>query len=158
MGIHSGQLREYIIRPTLKKISLWSKEAEELLLGTAAVESRLGYWIDQTVVGPGPAYGIFQMERPTHDDVVNNFLAVKMPQLSTTILKITGTPAHSHTWLHGNLYYATAMARIMYLRFKDPIPDTLHGQAEYWKQHWNTRLGSGTIDGYLSAYNNYVRS
>ena len=42
MSIDKDQLRELIIRPTLEELDLWSPEAEDLLMGTAAVESNLG--------------------------------------------------------------------------------------------------------------------
>jgi len=58
------QLRE-LIQVVLKEYDLYSRDAEELLMLTAAVESNLGYYIKQ--VGGGPALGIFQCEPDTLD-------------------------------------------------------------------------------------------
>ena len=54
MGIHPKHLAEYVIRPSLKPLGLYSLEAEQLLLGTAAVESQLGFYLHQI---KGPALG-----------------------------------------------------------------------------------------------------
>ena len=39
MALDAKQLRELVIRPALMEIELWSEAAEELVLGTAIVES-----------------------------------------------------------------------------------------------------------------------
>ena len=49
----------------------------------------------------------------------------------------------------GNLYYATAMCRVHYRRVKEPIPNTVIGQAQYWKRYYNTPLGKGTEENYI---------
>jgi hypothetical protein len=56
MGIRSYDLRQYVIRPTLQRLGLWSLAAENLLLGTAAQESKLGYYLHQL---EGPALGLY---------------------------------------------------------------------------------------------------
>lgn len=43
MGINPHQLRDLVIRPTLKRLGFWSTAAEELVLGTAIQESSLQY-------------------------------------------------------------------------------------------------------------------
>lgn len=59
-----AQLRE-LITHVLKKYDLYSVDAVELLMLTAATEGNLGYYIRQ--VGGGPALGIFQCEPNTYD-------------------------------------------------------------------------------------------
>ena len=39
MGLNPQQFRSLVIRPTLRRLDLWSEAAEELLLGTAIQES-----------------------------------------------------------------------------------------------------------------------
>ena len=65
------QIRSMVIRPALSKINLWSPSAEELVLGTAIVESGLTY-IRQW--GDGPALGLWQVEPSTRNDLYTNFL------------------------------------------------------------------------------------
>ena len=50
------------------------------------------------------------------------------------------------------------MCRVHYARVSEPLPEAgdLDGQAHYWKDHYNTRLGKGTPSGYIQAWNQYV--
>ena len=143
------QLREVIIKPVLETLGLYSKEAEDLLYGTACVESGCGEYIVQ--VGKGPAKGIFQMEPATARDIYANFLKYK-PDLQARVdaLRCDGLSLEEN--LTGNLYYATAMCRVHYLRQPGAIPKDSYGQARYWKDFYNTALGKGTVEKYLKAY------
>lgn len=146
-------LLNYVIRPTLKDIGLWSVEAELLVLGTACAESDCGRWLRQK--GTGPALGIFQMEPATHNDICTNFLNYK-PELAGRICKATRTQNFIAADLITNLAYAAAMCRVHYLRDKEPIPRTLPEQAEYYKRVYNTHLGAGTADGYIKKWRQFV--
>jgi len=152
--IDPKQLLDLIIRPVLRDLDLWSEQAERLLLGTACKESECGRWLKQ--LGGGPALGIFQMEENTHDDIWMNYLDFK-PVLARKIgqwcLKTTETMAGE---MVGNLYYAAAMCRVHYLRAPDAIPDTLAGQARYWKTHYNSPMGAGTESEYMNTWNRMV--
>jgi hypothetical protein len=122
------------------------------VLGTAIQESKLRY-LQQ--LGNGPALGLFQMEPATHDDIHRNFLAYR-PEIMERLraLNHVFTPAA----LAGNAWYAAAMCRIHYYRVPDPLPAVgdIKGQAEYWAVHYNTRLGKGTADDYLKAWERYA--
>lgn len=148
--INPDQLREYVIRPVLKTLDLYSQQAEELLLLTAAHESKLGYFLHQ--VG-GPALGIYQCEPATHDDCWTNFLAYK-PKLAELVREWGG----SAETMTGNLFYATAIARCQYLRDPEPLPfaSDVRGMANYWKRVWNTSQGRGTPDQAFDAYKRFV--
>ena len=142
----------YVIRPALNHIGLGGRPAEELLLGTALQESKLMY-LHQ--LGKGPAKGVFQMEPRTHDDIWGNYLAYKK-QLSTQVFDLSGKGA----WMPpadqmcGNMFYAAAMTRVHYRRVPSALPSAgdLDGQAEYWKEHYNTYLGAGTVEEYVENY------
>lgn len=155
MSINPQQFREHVIRATLQPMGLWSPEAEELLIGTAAHESQLGRYIVQ--VG-GPALGVFQMEGPTWRDLYQTFLVYNNKLMGRIhgVVPMTGrTAEHMIT----DLRYACVMARLKYYRVKDPLPaaDDLQGQARYWKQHYNTPKGRGTVEQYVADYRKYVR-
>lgn len=143
------QLRELIIAPVLKTLGLYSKEAEDLIFGTACVESGCGEYIAQ--LGGGPAKGIYQMEPATAKDIYANFLKYK-PDLQAKLdaLRCEGLTLEEN--LVGNLYFATAMCRIHYLRQPGAIPSDLEGLAEYWKKYYNTPLGKGTVNKFVEAY------
>jgi hypothetical protein len=176
-GIDPTQLRVRVIRPALSRIDLWSAAAEDLLLGTAAVESGCGRYLVQ--VGGGPALGIFQMEPATHDDLWENYLRFKFDTLGLRVFNMTERTTRASTaWRpllgvspHGfaghtsivcpstdqlvtNLAYAAAMARVHYRRVPEPLPAAgdAAGMARFWKRHYNTPLGAGTEEKFLRAW------
>ena len=162
--MNASQLKTYVIRPTLQRLDLWSESAEKLLLGTIAHESAGGEYLHQ--IG-GPALGIYQIEPPTHQDVWENFLRYR----SGLMLKIQDLipPGHRKRthggWVCGSdsllitdLTYATAIARVIYLRapLRLPEPDDMQGLADYWKKYYNTPLGKGTTEKWLADYATHV--
>lgn len=139
--LHPRQFRELVIRPVLDSMSMGGDAAEQLLLGTALVESNLE-WLKQ--MGGGPALGIYQMEPATHDDIWRNYIGHNV-KLRNAALQWAPEGTVDHDDMVGNLYYATAMARLQYRRRPEPLPaagDFL-GMAAYWKQHYNTYRGKG---------------
>lgn len=150
--IDPRQFRELVIRPTLQTAGLWSESAEALLLGTALVESRLTY-LKQ--LGEGPALGVYQMEPATHDDLWANYIhhrADLIEAMTATVRHVPWPPPASE--MIGNLYYATLMARIHYRRIPTSLPpaDDLPALGRYWKRHYNTPLGKGTVEKFLAAW------
>ena len=156
MSFDPKQFRECVVRPTLKMLHPeieYSLAAEELLMLTAAHESHLGTYLVQK---GGPALGVYQMEPVTHRDLWTNF--IKPGSLLNHRLKLLiSLELTDYNNLTGNLFYATAMARVHYFRVKEPLPDvTPNALAKYWKKHWNTELGKGTVNEALANYARYV--
>jgi hypothetical protein len=143
------------VREVLQNIELHSASALNLLLGTAAQESRFGTYLRQ--LGDGPARGVFQMEPATEADIWNNFLAYR-PELSRQIQVATGVGGPNPLMLELNLAYQIAMCRVHYLRVpcQLPEPDDLDGLAGYWKRHYNTSLGAGTVSEFIDSYLSFV--
>jgi hypothetical protein len=145
--------KKTIITPTLQKIGAWSTAAEELLLGTALMESDLTF---RRQLGNGPARGLFQMEPATHDDIWNNFLKYQ-PSFSKAITALLSSPgANKHAELEKNDAYACAMARMQYRRkLSAPLPAAgdVKAMAAYWKKHYNTILGAGDPTAYVTKWN-----
>ncbi len=157
--MNPGQLKK-LIEKALKLLGYYKPEAVDLLMITAAQESHCGRYIKQ--LGDGPACGIFQMEPDTLDDIFHNYTAYR-PDLHDLVrsflcygdLKLN---------LTGNLIFQIAIARVHYLRVPEPIPVKYAGEyeyiqalAEYWKKHWNTAYGAGTVEDAVQNYNKYVR-
>jgi hypothetical protein len=139
------------IKPALQKTGLSGRASEELLLGTALVESDL---IHRRQIGGGPARGLFQMEPATHDDIWNNYLQYR-PELGKSIISLMTSPdANKHLELEQNDKYACAMARTHYLRVPAtlPMPGDVEAMAGYWKQYYNTPLGAGTVSKYVRKW------
>ncbi|MBF0602155.1 MAG: hypothetical protein HQL07_00510 [Nitrospirae bacterium] len=152
MGLDPVQLRKHIIRPTLQRIELWSEAAEELVLGTAIQESGLRY-VHQ--IGSGPACGLWQMEPATHNDIWGNYLQSR-PKVGLSILGPYSKPDHSR--LMWDLGYACSMCRVHYLRSPQGLPNAgdIAGQAGYWKKWYNTPLGKGTVEQYMSNWKRMI--
>lgn len=160
--LNNLQLRKLIIQPVLKTVFTYDQKSEDLLVGTVAQESRGGSFLFQQGTNPDLfeslqknilAVGIYQMEPKTHDDLWKNYLN-SHKELSAKIISFCKIPENptADIMLY-NLYYATAMARTHYLRVKDPIPDTLLLQAQYYKKYYNTSGGSATVTEYINNFN-----
>lgn len=139
-----GELTD-IIRESLTPLGLYSDRALRLLLGTCAVESSFGRWRVQ--LNGGPARGIYQMEPATFRWLRTKY-GKRYPSVSEYSFADQQTDDHQ----------ATVMARLRYLAVPEPLPiaEDIHGQAAYWKRHYNTHLGAGTVEKYLRAYWIYV--
>lgn len=147
------QLRKEVIGPVLKKMDLWSVEAEDLLLGTAVHES--GGLKRLRQYDGGPALSYYQMEPASLYDLHDHFLKFR-PGLREKLDKFQISELPLAENLIMNLAYATAAARLHYYRAPDEIPKGLQGQADYWKQYWNTKAGKGTPDQYVTHYKYFV--
>jgi hypothetical protein len=162
--MNSLQLRT-LIKAVLVKMGHFSKEAEDLLMLTAAQESHCGKYIRQ--IGGGPARGIFQMEPFTLDDIFTNYLAFR-PDLAKTAEQFQSQAPDLD--LEGNLLFQIAVARILYIRIPAAIPkrgdfpgnnsgfeNYIMALARYWKSHWNTVAGAGTVKEAVENYNKYAK-
>lgn len=154
MSIDVNEFRETVIS-VLKELDLYSPAAEELIVGTAAHESGLQ---DIQQYGGGPALGVCQMEPSTHDDIWDNYLAYRSSR-SESLRDMFGAAAGDADSLLGNVPYSVAMCRMHYCRVAEALPDAdnLRAQAEYWKEHYNTALGAGTVKKYIDDYKRIVK-
>ncbi len=149
--IYINHFRTFVIRPVLDHLGMYSQAAEALLLGTAVHESMLTY-LKQI---KGPALGVYQIEPATCNDVWDNYLTHR-PGLYGLVLRFAGQSRHQD--LIGNLNYQTAIARIIYYRDSEPLPDVdnLKGLAEYWKRVYNTAGGRGTAAEWIDNYRHFI--
>lgn len=157
--MQAQQFRVYIVNPALRFIDAWSAAAEELIMLTAAQESRLGYYVHQ--LDGGPASGALEMEPQTHDSLWANYLNFR-PDLAQRLRLLASyryagsiIPASE---MNGNLLYAVAMARVKYKTIAAPLPhvDDIQGMAGYYKAHYNTAGGKATIQQAVRNYHHYV--
>lgn len=152
MAIDSEQLKQLVIIPSLRQANMFSESAVTLLLGTCAQESKMGTYLAQI---HGPALGIYQIEPKTHQDVWTNFIKFN-PSLSA---KLNSMFRPSDNELLVNLSYSTIICRIIYLRAPGALPDSddIEGLAAYWKEHYNTRLGRGNVEDFVSNYRKFIK-
>tara|TARA_R110001606_G_scaffold385158_1_gene548501 strand:+ start:3610 stop:4095 length:486 start_codon:yes stop_codon:yes gene_type:complete len=151
--MNSQQLLDYIIKPTLEYMSgnYNSKNAQMLLLATAAIESKCGYYIKQI---DGPALGVWQMEPVTEDDVWMNCDALKSNVGRKIRAIINEEVDEGDTMLIINPMYACAMARLKYSMDKATLPDhkEIFEIYRYYKRIYNTPLGASTFEKFKSAW------
>ncbi len=149
-GIDPRDLRKYVIAPALAALSLDGDAAEELMLGTALQESGAGRRLAQV---KGPALGIWQMEPATHADIWQNFLTGHTG-IAIAVHGLMLPKIEPVQQLEGNLYYACAMARLVYYRVSEPLPAAggLAAQAAFYKTHYNTAAGAASAAEYIANW------
>ena len=148
MAFNVKQFLNTVIKPSLQDMNADSLDARALLLCTAAHESHLGTYLKQQ---EGPALGVYQMEPFTYRDIVQNYLAYRIP-LSEKILKKGGFkifPFSSE--LATNLKWSTYFARLHYMRIPEALPSYQNVEqiAQYWKKYYNTMDGKGTVEAFI---------
>jgi hypothetical protein len=151
-----NDFRQNTIKPVLEQMGKASLAAEELLMGTAIQESL--FLQHRVQMGNGPAVSYFQMEPATHNDIWNNYLKYRGEVAAKAIAFLSSPDADKIEELRTNDEYATAMARIHYMRVPAKLPDSgdVTGQANYWKQYYNTSLGKGKPSEYIEKWNHYL--
>jgi hypothetical protein len=154
---NAKQFRSLIVKPTLEALGHWSQDAENLLVMICAWESKGGTYLKQE---EGPALGIYMMEPATHD-YIWQFIFSKDRDFGmiSNVLRASGipipyqeNPRPNANSLILNFRYSTVMARVFFLRIKEPIPLGLHELGAYAKKYWNTEKGKATPDDYYQAY------
>ena len=169
--MYREHLRE-LIQFVLMKYDLYSRDAEELLMLTAACESNLGHYFKQ--LNNGPALGIFQCEPNTLEwasvelekRALGKIRNKKLYSVRDRLMEVQSMACygryakHCELELLGSIESQILYARLIYL-FKTPkaIPphDDIELLARYWKRYWNSELGAGTIEGAIEKYNKYVK-
>lgn len=139
----------HVIRPTLRLLdiggpsSLSMPAAQVLLLGTALAETRLEYL--RQIGGPG--LSIYSIEPATRRDVYDNFLVYRTELMFRVdcFASKTGDLDQQLAW---NLAYATAIARMVYYRRPEALPeaDDAVALSHFHKRHFNTVLGKADPD------------
>lgn len=141
MSLDKNWLRSRI-RGVLQKHEVFSPEAVELLMLTAAQESLLGTYLTQV---NGPALSIFQVEPATYSDIYHRVLKKRWPG------RFSIDPLSMIT----DFDVSIMACRGKYLSIPKPIPRSLEGLAQYWKTFYNTALGSGKTSDAVKNYKKY---
>lgn len=147
------QIKE-LIRHTLKKLGMWSEQAEELVFLTGLVESGYKY-ISQ--IGSGIARSFWQVESATAKDSIDNYLVYRKPRLrkvakvmnisSKKLLGMSDDDLKDFLW--GNIVAGIVFCRLKYWRVPKSLPSDLDGMAFYWKKYYNTEGGAGNVSHFI---------
>lgn len=145
---------ENIIIETLQNVGLYSPEAVQIILATAAHESKGGEFIRQYPVGP--ALGIFQIEKATFSDILNNYLA-NHETLREKIRQECNCFAMVADALVYNLKLSIVFCRLKYLMCPGELPAVgdWKNVAAYWKKYYNTPIGAGKVEEFLKSCADY---
>lgn len=149
------QFRLLFVRRALEFLQIWTAESEELLILTCAQESLGGTYVKQT---NGDAAGVYQMERATYDYLWATWLPKHSHYAYKALQSVYMQTKPPFEMMMDNIYYATIMARLNYLRFADPIPAAhdVKGLAEYYKKFWNTSAGASTVPQAIMNYTKFM--
>lgn len=129
------------------------KAAERLILETAIAETIAGTY--RVPVRYNYGLGLCQFDKVAFDDVksriTKNRRGAILQRFNIDIKKLE----------YRELAYSPILSliccRLFYLMKPGRIPETLQGRGEYWKRHYNTKLGKGTAEGYVKKVNDFER-
>lgn len=157
MGICATELRQWVIKPTLKRLGVYSKAAENLLLATAAQESGLGSHLKPA---GQRALGIYQIHGLAHRHIWDDHLAhhSELASLVRGLASQHDFLSQPHAELATNLSYATAIAWFMYARHENftlPKEDNIEALAGLWKRFYHPKSKNSTAD-FSDNFNRYV--
>jgi len=157
MGICANELRQWVIKPTLKRLGVYSKAAENLLLATAAQESGLGSHLKPA---GQRALGIYQIHSLSHRHIWDDHLAQRsdMASIVRGLASQQDFLSQPHAELATNLSYATAIAWFMYARHDDfslPKNNDVKTLASLWKRFYHPKSNS-SIEDFNENFQRYI--
>lgn len=124
--------------------------ADRLLLRTAATETQFGTFPDSHPLTKG--VGLFQhdlialrdikLNSTEHFDVIEHELGYIMPNILLEDLAY-------------NPELSAICARLTYMRVPAAIPIGLEAQGKYWKEHYNTVAGKGSVKHFIESANRW---
>lgn len=118
-----------------------------LLCETAAAETQYGTYADPTPNGAGR--GLYQCDQLPFKDTIARTSKADID----LIKKAFDVDLNIIEWddLNYAPLLATIVARLHYKLRPGAVPQTLKGRAEYWKKHYNSVLGKGTLEHYIAS-------
>ena len=143
---------EKIAYMTLNKMDMYSKDALVMIMRTGMAETGFRH-LKQ--MGDGPALGFFQVEPNTIKDTMDNYVKYRS-KIQDCLLKLGYADDDVSYRVMSNIALQVAFCRLKYRRDKHAMPKAsdVEGQAKYWKRVYNSHLGKGTIEHFLSANKN----
>lgn len=129
--------RKDILRPALKSADLWSMGAENLLLGTAIAGSNLDF-VKQ--ISGGDKVSFFTISKKRYEVCQSYLKQYGMSPLKDRILSSCFMDIFpQHEALAWNLRLSCLIARVFYLKIKEPMPAdcNVEGMADYWLEYYN---------------------
>ena len=138
-----------------------SEDAINLVLATGIAESRYEY-IRQ--MGDGPARSFWQVEAATAVDNLAHYLKHR-PKLMRRFADVSFVDVKhwqdldERKWeeiLEKNIAAGIVHCRLKYWRVPKSMPNTMEGQANYWKKYYNTEGGKGDPEHFIDVCLKYL--
>ena len=124
----------------------------KMICGIIAAETQFGTYPDRT---ESSGIGIMQFDpiafedvqlntRQKYRDLVSKQFEIKMDLVNICCLRY-------------DVSLSVIYGILKLLRIPELLPDRLEWQAHYWKIHWNTSSGKGSIQHYIDSYNKWKK-
>ena len=116
-------------------------------------------------MGDGPARSFWQVEPATAVDTLAHYL-VHRPSLmqkcaEASLVDLKHWQNYDElVWaniLEKNIAAGIIHCRIKYWRVPKRMPNTIEGQADYWKKYYNTEGGAGDPEHFVESVKKYLR-
>ncbi len=126
--------------------------AYNLLLETAGAETIRGSFFDSTKYA---GMGLTQFDKMPFSDTYNR----TSKNIQIKVFNYFGIHLSYLEWedLRYNPLLAMLFTRLKYRLISEEIPSDINGRAKYWKRHYNSELGKGTIEHYLNANQEFIQ-
>jgi len=139
-----------------------SESAVDLVLATGIVESRYEY-IRQ--MGDGPARSFWQVEPATCVDNLAHYLKHRKKLMGKCAEASMVDLKHwqnfdEKLWadiLEKNIAAGIIHCRLKYWRVPKKMPNSIEGQADYWKKYYNSELGKGDPEHFVEVVKKWLR-
>ena len=152
MGICGSEILECIIRPTLHRLGVYNPIAEQLMLGTAAVQSNMGSYLRSSSGG----IGLFGIQHDRHEELWDSYLAFDADLAS----EIRGF-ASQHEFLKApdmelacNMRYAATIAWMIYVEAGIDLHKlhTTEDLAKCWYELYSRREAGFSPEDFVMHY------
>ena len=159
------QTRQYrsMIKRVITRMGMYSKQVEDLMLGTGLYESQYRYL--RQIGGSGVAKSFWQVEVATAQDNINSYLKFRQSKsrmcASAALVSVQYvSPGIKNEevgdMLEANIAYAIMHARLKYWRVPKKVPTDLEGQAHYYKKYYNSAQGKAKEEEYIKLYKDVI--
>jgi len=161
---------EALIETVLKGLGMFSEDAAAMVFRTGMVESK--YQHLRQKIGRGDRIGVarsfFQIEPWVARSIINDYIKYRktirqdLERICMCDLSKMDDENESEILdlqLMGNIPLGIALCRLKYRPVPKAIPakSDLSGQAEYWKKHYNTAGGKGSINKFIKIIRTYEK-
>tara|TARA_R110002051_G_scaffold35797_1_gene78388 strand:+ start:329 stop:766 length:438 start_codon:yes stop_codon:yes gene_type:complete len=138
-----------------------TEDAIRLVVATGIVESRYEYLRQ---LGDGPARSFWQVEPATCVDNLAHYLKHRPGLMQQCAAASFVDIKHWQTFeesiwgeiLERNIAAGIVHCRLKYWRVPKKMPNTIEGQAKYWKKYYNTEQGKGDPEHFRDACRKYL--